>query len=153
AKRVLQPWVWLRKAISTSRCQQNFGTMGSHYRQIGREADGAIYEQVWIGCRQLTVCYEVLRVKRREAFQVEGRLIEPAEVYPNPEDWGVRGFAFTDIDAALAKLRELRVMICDNSADELAAQLRISPRAVREAIQRDLLTFVKHHNFRCWRFG
>jgi hypothetical protein len=41
----------------------------------------------------------------------------------------------------------------DNSADELAAQLMISPQAVEEAIRRGLLRFVIHRNSCCWRFG
>ena len=41
----------------------------------------------------------------------------------------------------------------DNLADELAAQLMISPQAIEEAIRRGLLSFVKHRNLRCWRFG
>ena len=41
----------------------------------------------------------------------------------------------------------------DNFADELAAQLVISPQAIEEAIRRGLLRFVKHRNSRCWRFG
>jgi hypothetical protein len=45
------------------------------------------------------------------------------------------------------------MMVGNNSVDELAAQLGISSQAVREAIQRELLSFVKYHNFRCWRFG
>ena len=42
---------------------------------------------------------------------------------------------------------------CDNFADELAAQLATSPQAIEEAIRRGLLSFVKHRNSRCWRFG
>jgi hypothetical protein len=38
-------------------------------------------------------------------------------------------------------------------ADELAAQLAISPQAIEEAIRRGLLSFVKHRSSRCWRFG
>jgi hypothetical protein len=41
----------------------------------------------------------------------------------------------------------------NNSADELAAALAISPQAIEEAIHRGLLTFVKHRKSRCWRFG
>jgi hypothetical protein len=41
----------------------------------------------------------------------------------------------------------------DNPADELAVQLAISPQAIEEAIRRGLLTFVKHRNSHCWRFG
>jgi hypothetical protein len=45
------------------------------------------------------------------------------------------------------------MMIGDNPADELAAQLAISPQAIEEAMHRRLLSFVKHRNYRCWRFG
>jgi hypothetical protein len=41
----------------------------------------------------------------------------------------------------------------DNFADELAAQLGISPRAVQEAVRRRMLSFVKHRNSCYWRFG
>jgi hypothetical protein len=47
-------------------------------------------------------------VLRVGGFQIDGRLVEPAEVYPNSETWGVDGFTFTDKDAAFAKLREVK---------------------------------------------
>jgi hypothetical protein len=80
---------------------------GFDYRQIAREGNAAIYEQRWTGGAEPSVCYEVIRVKRREGFQIGGRFVEPAEVYPKSEGWGVDGFTFTDKDAAFAKLREL----------------------------------------------
>jgi hypothetical protein len=45
------------------------------------------------------------------------------------------------------------MMVGDNLADELAAQLTISPQAIEEAIRRGLLSFVQHRNSHCWRFG
>jgi hypothetical protein len=86
---------------------KEFRRDGFTYRQIAREGNAAIYEQRWTGCANPSVCYETVRVKRREGFQIGGRFIEPAEVYPNSEAWGVDGFTFTDKDAAFAKLREL----------------------------------------------
>ena len=80
---------------------------GFDYRQIAREGDAAIYEQTWSRCSSPSVCYEVVRIRRREGFQIDGRLIEPAEVYPNSDAWGVDGFTFTDKDAAFTKLREV----------------------------------------------
>jgi hypothetical protein len=41
----------------------------------------------------------------------------------------------------------------ENSADELAAQLMISPHAVSEAVRRGLVRFEKHRGVACWRFG
>ena len=80
---------------------------GFDYRQIARERDAAIYEQRWSGPSNASVCYEVIRIRRREGFQIDGRFVEPAEVYPNSEAWGVDGFTLTDKDAALAKLKEV----------------------------------------------
>src|SRR5262249_11195976 len=80
---------------------------GFNYQQIAREGDAAIYEQTWSGCRNPSVCYEVIRIRRREGFQIGGRCVEPAEVYPSSEAWGADGFTLTDKDAAFAKLREV----------------------------------------------
>jgi hypothetical protein len=80
---------------------------GFNYRQIAREEDAAIYEQTWSGCANPSVSYEVIRIRRREGFQIESRLVEPAEVYPGSDMWGVDGFTFTDKDAAFAKLKEV----------------------------------------------
>jgi len=41
----------------------------------------------------------------------------------------------------------------DDAANELTARLAISPQAIKEAIRRGLLTFVRHRNCRSWRFG
>jgi hypothetical protein len=80
---------------------------GFDYQQIARQGNAAIYEQRWIGCCNPSVSYEVVRIRRREGFQIDGRLVEPAEVYPNSDVWGVDGFTFADKDAAFAKLREV----------------------------------------------
>ena len=49
----------------------------------------------------------VSRICRREGFQIDGRFVEPAEIYPTSRAWGMDGFTLTDKDAAFAKLREL----------------------------------------------
>ena len=84
-----------------------FRHCGFDYRQIAREGNAAIYEQSCAGCADPIVCYEVIRIRRREGFEIGGRFVEPAEVYPNLEAWGVDGFTLTDKDAAFAKLRQL----------------------------------------------
>ena len=86
---------------------KEFRRDGFTYRQIARERNAAIYEQRWTGCAEPTVCYEVIRIRRREGFQIDGRFVGPAEVYPNSDAWGVDGFTLTDKDAAFAKLREV----------------------------------------------
>jgi hypothetical protein len=81
---------------------------GFTYRQIAREGNAAIYEQTWNGCSNPSVCYEVIRVRYRDGFHIGGRFVEPAEVYPNSEAWGVDGWTVTTLDAAYEKLRALR---------------------------------------------
>jgi NAD-dependent dihydropyrimidine dehydrogenase PreA subunit len=80
---------------------------GFEYRLIGRERDAAIYEQRCGGCADPSVCYEVIRIRRREGFQIGARLVEAAEVYPNSEAWGVDGWTVLSRDAAFEKLREI----------------------------------------------
>jgi hypothetical protein len=80
---------------------------GFQYRQIAREGDAAIYEQRRTGCAEPSVCYEVIRIRRREGFQIGDRFVEAAELYPRSEAWGTDGFTLTDKDAAFAKLREI----------------------------------------------
>jgi hypothetical protein len=86
---------------------KEFQRDGFTYRQIARETDAAIYEQSWNGCCNPSVSYEVIRIRRRNGFEIGGRFVEPAEVYPNSEAWGVDGFTLTDRERAFAKLREL----------------------------------------------
>jgi len=86
---------------------RQFRRDGFSYRQIARQGDVAIYEQTCNGCRNPSVCYEVIRIRRREGFEIAGRFVAPAEVYPNSEAWGTDGSTFTDKERAFAKLDEL----------------------------------------------
>ena len=86
---------------------KEFRRDGFAFRQIARQGNAAIYEQRWTGCAEPSVCYEVIRIRRREGFEIGGRWVPPAEVYPNSEAWGVDGFTLSDKDAAFAKLREV----------------------------------------------
>ena len=78
-----------------------------NYRQIAREGDVALYKQCWTGCPDAAVGFEVIRVRRREGFQIDGRFVEPAEVYPASERWGVDGFTVTDRNKAWDKFFEI----------------------------------------------
>jgi len=75
-----------------------------------RESPAAIYEQRWTACAEPSVCYEVIRIRRREGFEINGRFVGPAEVYPKSEAWGVDGFTLTNKDAAFAKLSAMRAI-------------------------------------------
>ena len=86
---------------------REFRHNGFTYGQVVRDENAAIYEQTWGGCSNPSICYEVIRVRRREGFQIGEKFVEAYEVYPNTNSWGVDGFTLTDRDAAFAKFREL----------------------------------------------
>jgi hypothetical protein len=98
---------WGKKRHSCKRLPTRFRHDGFEYRQIAREGSAAIYEQTWSGCAEPSVCYEIIRIRRRDGFQINGRFVEPAEIYPKADAWGVDGFTLTDKDAAFAKLKEV----------------------------------------------
>jgi hypothetical protein len=100
---------WGKKRHSWKPLPTRFRHNGFTYRQIAHERDTAIYEQTWNSCPSPSTCYEVIRIRRRDGFQIGGRFVEPAEIYPNSEAWGVDGFTLTDKDAAFAKLQELAI--------------------------------------------
>jgi hypothetical protein len=97
---------WSKKGHSYKPLQKEFRRDGFTYRQIARQGHGAIYEQTWSGCTEPSVCYEVIRIRRRDGFQIGEKFVEPYEAYPSAEAWGVDGFTLTDKDAAFAKLQE-----------------------------------------------
>jgi hypothetical protein len=84
-----------------------FRNVRFEYRQIARQGDAAVYEQRWTGRAEPSVCYEVIRIRRRDGFQIGGRFVEPAEVYPNSEAWGVDGWTVQDEEAAFRKFSEI----------------------------------------------
>jgi hypothetical protein len=98
---------WGKKGHSCKSLPKRFRRDGFEYRQIAREKDTAIYEQTWSGCAEPSVCYEVIRIRRRDGFQIDGRLVEPAEVYPSSGAWGVNGWTIQDKEPAFHKLREI----------------------------------------------
>jgi hypothetical protein len=90
------------KPIAKEFCHDGFT-----FRQIVREGDVAIYEQKWNGCANPSVAYEVVRIRRREAREIKGKIIEAAEVYPRNEQWSECGWTVPDKESAFCKLREL----------------------------------------------
>ena len=86
---------------------KEFRRDGFHFRQIAREGDAAIYEQTWNGCRDPSIAYEVIRIRRREGFEIGGKFVPSAELYPRSEQWGELGWTFCNKETAFAKLREI----------------------------------------------
>jgi hypothetical protein len=94
-----------KKGLSYRPLKTQFRKGGFDYRQIMREGDVAIFEQRW--GKSPNVCYEVVRIRRHDGFHKGGVFIEPAEMYPRSEEWGVHGWTVLTRDAAFDKLREI----------------------------------------------
>ena len=86
---------------------KEFRRGGFQYRQIAREGNAAIYEQDWLGCAEPDRCYEVVRIRHREGFQIRNRFVNAAEIYPNSEAWGVDGFTFANRNKAWPRFLRL----------------------------------------------
>jgi hypothetical protein len=86
---------------------KEFHRDGFQYRQIAREGNAAIYEQAWLGCTEPSRSYEVVRIRRRQGFQIGNRFVNAAEVYPNSEGWGGDGFTFTSRNKAGASFLKM----------------------------------------------
>jgi hypothetical protein len=112
-----------------------FRHSGFDYKQIAREGSAAIYEQIWHSYAIAAVCYEVVRIRQREGFQIGDRFIEPAEVYPNSEAWGVDGWTVHDREAAFRKLRAVAVSGHAIQSVVLRSRGTIKGKRCRKALQ------------------
>ena len=94
-----------RKGHSYEPLKTVFTLGGFSYRQIAREGDFAIYEQSWR--KSHNICFEVIRIQRREAeIFPSGRSYPAREVYPSSEQWGQHGWTVLTRDAAFDKLTQ-----------------------------------------------
>ena len=60
---------------------------------------------------QMPACitsYEVIIVSRHSGYELGGQYIEPAETYPSSSQWGTKGWTFTCVKHAEAKLTTLK---------------------------------------------
>jgi hypothetical protein len=100
------PEAWGKKRHFYKPLPKEFRRDDFTYRLIARERDVAIYEQIWNG-NEDSAAFEVIRIRKREGFQIGVRFVKAAEVYPNSESWGLSGWTYTDNESAVHKLREI----------------------------------------------
>jgi hypothetical protein len=83
-----------------------FRQSGFTLTQLKRVGDVAIYVQAK---RRQPPAYEVVLIRKHEAYLAFGKGIPAGECYPSSEQWGVKGFTYRTIEAAECKFRELTV--------------------------------------------
>jgi hypothetical protein len=81
-----------------------FGHSGFKLTQLKRASSIAIYKQTK---RKQSVAFEVVIIRKAEAWTAFGKEFPATEYYPANKDWGTYGFTYRTIEAALAKFVEL----------------------------------------------
>lgn len=76
---------------------KEFTRKGFTYRQIYREKNIAIYEQLKGGSR---VSFEVIRISKHDAYSLGGNEIAARETYPGDEAWGIDAFTVMTLERA-----------------------------------------------------
>jgi hypothetical protein len=107
---------WSKKGHFYKSLQTRFRHDGFDYQEIHHEGDFAIYRQTW-GGNEHSAAFEIIHIRRHDGFHIEGRFVEPGEIYPKSETWGTDGWTMQDKDAALRKLREVRMFYKKESAN------------------------------------
>jgi hypothetical protein len=77
-----------------------------NYKQILRDGKIAIYEQKLKD--GIKINYEVVIIEEHNGYEIAGNKFPPAEMYPSSNQWGVKGFTFTDYDDAFVKFKKLK---------------------------------------------
>ena len=85
---------------------KNFKQKGFNFTQTKRIEDFAIYKKVPVNGTHTS--YEVIIVSRHNGYELGGQYIEPAETYPSSSQWGTKGWTFTCVKHAEAKLTTLK---------------------------------------------
>ncbi len=71
---------------------------GFQCRQLARSGRAAIYEQT----KDEMVAYEVVVIRNHNGRVIAGQAIPPSEYMPSPEEWGSKGWTYTDKRVAWA---------------------------------------------------
>ena len=83
-----------------------FRKSGFDFRLLMREGDVALFRKTKRGPKFES--FEVVIIQRHERFTVGGNQIEASEHLPYSEEWGVKGWTYSDRLSAEHKICELR---------------------------------------------
>jgi len=138
--------------------EKTFRKNGFDYQEVWREGDFAIYKQ----SKSITtkIWFEAVQITRHDGYEIAGNKIEPSEVYPSSEKWGLLGFTCSSLEAA-----HKRIDFMKNHASEIAlknkevdedgkvierGQIKIKYPQNKEFCIKDLIPLnpqIKIHNF------
>jgi len=84
-----------------------FQKNGFRFKQLFREGDIALFHKVHLNPAH-DGGFEVVQISRHDGYEIAGNKVEPAEMYPNSESWGVKGFTYPDLFHAETKFEKLK---------------------------------------------
>lgn len=79
---------------------------GFEHTQLFRNGDFALFHKVHLD-PHFDAGFEVVIITRHEGYELGGNMVEPAECFPSPEMWGIRGWTFQNLLAAKWKYNKL----------------------------------------------
>lgn len=88
--------------------EKKFTNKNFSYKQIIREGDIAIYEQMLIDPDAKNKRYEVIIIKSHNGYEIAGNKLPPSEMYPSANQWGKLGWTFIDLPDAEKKFKKLK---------------------------------------------
>jgi len=83
---------------------KTFSAGGYLHEQLERDGRFAIYRRSKGDRRH----YEVIEIISHNGYTIAGKYVEPAEVYPSSEKWGLLGWTCDSMGRACDKINELR---------------------------------------------
>ena len=82
-----------------------FRSGGFDFKLLARDGDIALFRKTKPRLRFESL--EVVIIQRHETFKIEGKLIPAGEHLPSSEQWGSKGWTFSDKTSAERKAEEL----------------------------------------------
>lgn len=84
---------------------EQFSSKGFDFRQIWREGIVCLYEKSKKGYEYKS--FEVVILNENPPYQLNGNSCGDCESLPRNEQWGTKGFTYTDRESAEKKFKEL----------------------------------------------
>jgi hypothetical protein len=91
--------------------ETNFTFKNFRHIQLKREGDVALFQKTSEpgnhSPEAFEAGYEVVVVGRREAGEIFGNIVEASETYPSNEQWGIKGWTYTNLKDAEKRFSKL----------------------------------------------
>lgn len=93
--------------------EKKFKKNGCLFTQVKREGQKAIFSLAYPDHPERVIGYETVTIKQIPETEMFGKLVEAHEALPGKEEFGRLGWSFSDLEAAEAKLVELKSRMID----------------------------------------